>query len=151
MLGLTLLSPVLIAPIYTLAQTTPTPPNPNGELIPCGNDYNGDHVVSNVDKEGKPVPNEECGFVGLIQLINNVIKWLIKISTLIATGVFMYAGFLLLTSGGNPSKMTQAKAMLLKVVIGYGVILLAWVLVYTIVNALTNPESKFDFIGAFKN
>ena len=142
-LSFTILSTVLVLPIFAIAQTPANNPNPNGDLIPCGNDYNGDHIVSG--------PNEECGFIGLIQLINNVIKWLIKISTLIATGVFMYAGFLLLTSGGNPGAMTKARSMLTKVVIGYAVILLAWVLVYTIVNALTNPDRKFDFIGAFKN
>jgi len=133
-----------LGPIHAFAQakaSLPTDTGVNGELIPCGNDYNGDGVVNGT---------EECGFTGFIQLINNVITWLIKMSTILATGVFAYAGISLMTSGGNPDAMKKFKAMLGKVLIGYIVIFIAWISVYTIVNALVDPAGSLDFIGALK-
>ena len=147
-------------PIHAFAQakaSLPTDKGANGELIPCGNDYNGDGAVDNyvwdkgVRTLNKTAIPEECGFTGFIQLINNVIMWLIKISTILATGMFAYAGISLMTSGGNPAAMTKFKGMLFKVLIGYIVIFIAWISVYTIVNALVNPCGSLDFIGATKN
>lgn len=132
-------------PIHAFAQATPSQPTDtgvNGELIPCGNDNNGDGVVNG---------SEECGFNGFIQLINNVIMWLIKMSTILATAVFAYAGISLVVSGSNTTAMSKFKAMLFKVLIGYIIIFIAWISVYTIVNALVNKDGSTDFIGALKN
>lgn len=144
LLTLLVLTPFFLAPVAIMAQAVVTSPDNkevNGELIPCGNDYNGDHIV----KDG-----EQCGFTDLIKLVNNVINWLITISTLIATGVAAYAGVLLLTSGGKPEAMKKAKAMLGKVVTGYVIILIAWLAVYTIMHTLVDSKQSEDLIGAFK-
>lgn len=77
-----------------------------------------------------------CDFAALIQLVKNLITALVYISTFLATGVFAYAGFLLLTSGGNESAKNQAKDIFLKVLKGYLWILAAWLIVYTITTVL---------------
>ena len=59
---------------------------------------------------------------------------------------FSYAGFIMLTSGGNSSKKDQAKEMLLKVVIGFAVILSAWLIVRIIVNSVLAPGKGDQFI-----
>ena len=144
LLSVTILS-FSFGPIYVFAQATaskPTDTTANGELIPCGNDYNAD---------GKVDGSEQCDFTGFIQLINNVISWLIKMSTVLATGMFAYAGISLMVSGGNPAAMKKFKGMLINVLIGYVIIFIAWISVYTIVNALVNPNGSLDFIGALKN
>ncbi|OHA89877.1 MAG: hypothetical protein A2832_01930 [Candidatus Zambryskibacteria bacterium RIFCSPHIGHO2_01_FULL_44_22b] len=82
---------------------------------------------------------EVCTFSHLIELTQNLITNLIIISTFLATAAFAYAGFLLLTSGGNESNKTKAKEMLGKVLKGYLWILVAWVLVYTITTVLLRP------------
>ena len=81
----------------------------------------------------------DCDFAKLMQLVQNIISALIIISTFLATAAFAYAGFLLLTSGGNESNKTKAKEMLGKVIKGYLWILVAWVLVYTITTVLLKP------------
>lgn len=78
----------------------------------------------------------ECTFGSLVTLAQNLITDLILISTFLATIAFVYAGFLLLTSGGNESKKTDAKTVFTKVLIGYLWILAAWLLVYTITSFL---------------
>ena len=82
----------------------------------------------------------DCDFAHLMKLVNNLIEMLIYISTFLATVVFAYAGFILLTSGGNESAKTKAKEMLGKVIIGYLCILGAWLLVYTITTVLLRPD-----------
>jgi hypothetical protein len=81
----------------------------------------------------------DCDWAALIKLVNTLITDMIIISTLLAVAVFIYAGFLLLTSGGNESAKTKAKDMFGKVVKGYVVILAAWLIVYTITSILLKP------------
>lgn len=88
-------------------------------------------------------PYFDCTFADFVQLIKNGITDLVLFSTLIAVAVFVYAGFILLTSGGNVSKYEQAKGMLWKVVIGYLWILAAWLIVYTITSALIKADFNF--------
>lgn len=78
----------------------------------------------------------DCTYEKLIELANGVINVLIALATIIATVVLIYAGFKLLTSGGNENEAKEAKEMLLKVVWGFFWILVAWVAVYTIMNTL---------------
>lgn len=88
-------------------------------------------------------PDGDCTFDNLITLVKVVIDQLIIYSTIITTGVLAYAGFKLMTSGGNPKAKEDAKAMLTKVVWGYVWILIAWVVVYTITNTLLNTSKGY--------
>jgi|SRR3990167_10165207 len=81
----------------------------------------------------------KCDFGSLIKLLNVLIQDLVVISTLLAGCVFAYAGFILLTSGGNPSAKDKAKTIFLKVMKGYLWILAAWIVVYTITSTLLAP------------
>jgi hypothetical protein len=83
---------------------------------------------------------DPCGFSHLVLVAQHVIYNLVMISTLLAVVVFIYAGFLLMTSGGNSGKKDEAKKMLMKVLWGYLWILVAWVLIYTITKALVDPK-----------
>lgn len=89
---------------------------------------------------------EPCTFSHLIELAQNLITDLILISTLLATAAFAYAGFILLTSGGNESAKTKAKEIFRKVLIGYLWILGAWLLIYTITSVLLKPG--YSLLGA---
>lgn len=82
---------------------------------------------------------DPCTFGSLIALIKVGISDLVVLATLVAVIVFIFAGFKLLTSGGNPKALSDARGMLLKVLIGYVWILAAWVIVYTITSVLLNP------------
>lgn len=80
-----------------------------------------------------------CDFHYLIVLLTVLIHDLVVLSTLMAGCVFAYAGFILLTSGGNTNAMTKAKDMFIKVLKGYLWILAAWLVVYTITSTLLAP------------
>jgi hypothetical protein len=83
----------------------------------------------------------ECGFQDLIKLVDNIMGWIIMISTPVAAGVFAWAGFLLMTTA-VADKKSKAKSMMQKVFIGFFFILAAWVIVKTITFALLSPDFK---------
>lgn len=83
-----------------------------------------------------------CQFSDLIRLANNFIQDLVVIATLVTTIVFLVAGFKLLTASftGNVGALKDAQRMFKNVVIGYVIILAAWIIVYTILHALVDPK-----------
>ena len=89
----------------------------------------------------------DCGFGDLITLAKNVIHDLVLISTIVAVVVFMYAGFVLVTSGGNPGAKTKAKTIFINVLKGYLLILSAWLIVYTVTSVILEPGYSL-LIGA---
>jgi hypothetical protein len=115
--GLLLLSVAL--PLSVAAKT------PSG-LIPCGN----------VAGTG-----EACEFSDLVALAQNVIDFLIfKIAAPIAAVMFVYAGFLWVTNGGNESQISQAKGIFWAVFIGFVIALAAWLTINMIVNFFLDPS-----------
>ncbi|KND48846.1 MAG: hypothetical protein AB200_00215 [Parcubacteria bacterium C7867-005] len=119
-LALFLILSVFAIPAVSFAQN---------DLVPCGN------------------PGQaECGFNDLIKLVINIINTLITYSTYIAVAVFCYAGIMLMTAGGDKGALDKAKKILGSVVKGYVWILIAWVVVYTIMNTLIDGEG-FSLLG----
>lgn len=90
-----------------------------------------------------------CNFEDVILLIKNVIHDMVLLSTLVVVAALVYAGFLLLSSGGNPGALTQVKTMMWKIVVGYLWILAAWLIVYTISKVLLK-DGFFFLLGAPK-
>jgi hypothetical protein len=89
---------------------------------------------------GRKAENYQCSLADLIQVVRNLVKALVMISTLLATLAFIWMGFLLITSGGSESRKKRAKDIGWKVLIGYLWILAAWILVATIFGVILNPE-----------
>lgn len=89
-------------------------------LIPCGG-------------AGEPL----CTFNFFIQLIRNVINFLlVSIAIPLAMILFAYAGWLYMSAGGDPGKISQGHQIFRNVVVGLVLALAAWLIVNTIANAL---------------
>jgi hypothetical protein len=101
-----------------------------GGLVNCGNP----------GADGELQENEMCDFQDLINLIQNLINWLIGILTIVATLLFMYAGFLYLTAGGDGGQVDTAKTIFQNVAGGFVIALLAFTLIATLVNLLTRDD-----------
>lgn len=86
-----------------------------------------------------PANTQPCSWIHLVALARTLIDDLVVISTLLATAVFFYIGFTLLTSGGSPGAKDKAKHAAISLVKGYLCIIAAWLVVYTISSALLNP------------
>jgi hypothetical protein len=84
---------------------------------------------------------QTCGTCEFAQLINNVVGFLIFFASLAATLLIMYGGFRLVTSGGNVSEKQAAKSTIINTLIGYVIILAAFLIVDTILGVLLPGNS----------
>lgn len=108
----------LVFPIISLAADTKN-------LIPC---------------------TDNCGFNELMSLINNVISFILfKLAIPIAAISFAYAGFLLVTSGGNTERKSKAKSIFTNVALGLVFAVAAWLIVNTVLSILGYDGSWIGF------
>lgn len=95
-------------------------------LVPCGNDVDANGKITN-----------PCDFNYILMMINKIVTFiLVYLAVPIAAIMFVYAGYLLLFSGGESSKMTQAKGIFVNVAIGLVVVAGAWLVVKLVLSTL---------------
>ncbi len=104
-------------------------------LIPCGFDTNDNNKLDEA---------EECTLTDVIVLGNNLINFAITLSVPIFILLFMYAGFLYMTANGNPGKISDAHGLFYKGIIGFVIILSAWLIVNLIVSSLLPEDSTIE-------
>lgn len=83
-----------------------------------------------------PCDGADCGYDDFIQLITNVINFLVKAAIAFSAIVFAYAGWLYLTSGGDTGKIKQAHELFIKVLWGFLFALGAFLIVQLITKSL---------------
>lgn len=131
MIGLLLLLGIFFVPAVVRAKP----------LIPCSGVVTGDAPDSDPISG---ISNKECGFNQLIELINNITDFiLIDLATPIFVIGIIIAGGALLTSGGSSEAKSRAKGIFTKMIIGYVLVLLAWLIVKTIMVGLGYDTSVF--------
>lgn len=89
-----------------------------------------------------------CGFDDLVkELMPNLINNIVLLSTLAFVCILCWAGFKLLIAQGDVGERKRIKGTLLAVLEGYVWIMVAWLIVYTIINALFKSPGDYNFIG----
>lgn len=86
-----------------------------------------------------------CNACDVITTTNTIINWLFGILAMLAVISLVVAGFRLVVSGGNVSAWKQAKQMFTNVIIGFVIVLSAWLIVDTIMKGMLDPEFKAGF------
>jgi len=116
-----------------------------GGLVECGTEryLKGEASDENgKDREGQ-IKNP-CGFVDAIELIKKIINFiLIDLALPFAAIMFAYAGFLLVTSGGETSKREKAKKIFTDVAIGLVIVAAAFLIVKTILSIVGYSGETF--------
>lgn len=92
--------------------------------------------------------DHECGFNDLIALAKQLVNFAFYLSVPAVTILFSYAGFLYLTAGDNEGQVNQAHTIFTNVAIGFMIVLAAWLIVGTLLNALLN---KTNYPGVITN
>lgn len=90
--------------------------------------------------------NNPCKWTHIILFANNFINDLILLALPVAAIAFAWAGFLILTSGGDESKMKTGKSVLIKVAIGFAWIIGAFVLISFIMKTFVTLPSAFNLL-----
>lgn len=101
------------------------------KLILCGSSY--------------PVgsPDHVCTVGHAFQTLKNLIQFVMIILVPIAVGWFVWAGYLYLTAGGDKGKVEKAKVTFKNVFIGFAIIFLAWIVIYTVLNEILDTTNGF--------
>lgn len=90
---------------------------------------------------------EECGLASLIGVFVRVAQFIFGIAGSIALAMFVYGGFVWLTSAGSPDKITKGKNILVQTIIALAIIFGAYTGVQFLTGALTGGESKVQIEG----
>ncbi len=80
----------------------------------------------------------------IMQTVQNTVNFAITIGMIIAILYIVYSGFLFVMSAGNPSSREAAKTRLNNVVIGFVVVLAAWLVIDFVMKKLYNPDTKIE-------
>ncbi len=100
-------------------------------------------ICNGIGRNGQPASGPlYCTPCDLYQLVQNIINFLIQLSVPIGILLLAYAGILLFSANGDPSKITKARRIFSSAVIGLGIALSAWLLVQTFVNMLVSSTFK---------
>lgn len=83
-----------------------------------------------------PCSGPDCDLCSFVQLGQNIINFLVYFSTLLATVLFCYAGFKMLTGADNPGAITKAKKLFWTVLWGFALLLAAWLILDTAMRLL---------------
>lgn len=141
---------IMIFPSLTLAQNNS---NPSVVLPGSIKTTTVDSTTLNnsntppVDEKGGLVPcQDNCDWNNLLLLVNNVVHFILFAMLVpIAAIMFCYCGFLMLTSGGESAKKTQAKKIFSNVVWGLVIAVAAWLIVETLLTVLGYDGSWIGF------
>ena len=83
------------------------------------------------------VIEKPCDFNYLMQLVNNVIKFMLfTIATPLVALITVYAGFNMIANSTNTEKALKAKKIMINVVVGYVIALASWLIINTILTRL---------------
>jgi len=80
-----------------------------------------------------------CEFV---ETVNNVITFLLSMSAVLAVIVFLYAGYTMVTSGGDSQRLETAKSVFGSVFTGFIIMLVAFLVINTVMKILTGNTSE---------
>ena len=82
-----------------------------------------------------------CTYCDFLAMVQNVIKFLMEVSISIGVIFIIYGAVMLMISSGSPEKAQKGKTIVTSAVIGVAIALGAWLIINTILIALTGEGS----------
>src|SRR3989344_2738985 len=100
-------------------------------------------------QDGRIVPcnGPDCNFSSFIELCNRIINFFIVIGASLGAISFAWAGWLYVTSGGNPGTLDKAKSIFRKVIVGFIIMLSAWLIIKLVLASLGYGDLSLGFIS----
>ncbi len=111
-------------------------------------------LISCGGKDQNGLPQKDCDLGDLFNLMQSIINLVFIFAGLVVAAMFMYAGFLLITASGNSSQIQKAKNIFRRVVIGFIIMFLSYIIVRSLITQLDlNDQNgiKQFFEGLFKD
>ena len=94
-----------------------------------------------------PCSGSDCTFDKLIDLIQNVIDFLlVTVAIPLATILFAYAGWLYMSAAGDSTKIARGHQIFRNVLFGLVIALAAWLIINTLTSALISDKFPREFL-----
>ncbi len=124
--------------------------SPSGSVVRTPDDTSQNNI-SDASKNGPagdpgglvPCSGLDCNFCSLVTMVNRIVTLLFEVMVVIAVILIAIAGFKLVTSAGNVAAMESAKKMITNAMIGFVIVLSAWLIVDTVMKVMVTGEA-FD-------
>lgn len=75
-----------------------------------------------------------------LTIVTRIINFVLGLLGIIVVSIFIYAGFLWMTSGGNEEKINEAKKMLKNAIVGIIIVLSSWGIAYFVLSKLVGTS-----------
>lgn len=121
----------------SLVFAQPATPSPTPEAEPTGLIKCGKSSELPPDATPEQRKSNECTLTDLLQLVLNIINFLLSWAWLIATLMIVWAGWGMINAGGNDEAISAAKTTLTNAIIGFALILMSFVLLNFVVSMVT--------------
>jgi len=90
-----------------------------------------------------------CDFVDVMQLVQNIMNFLVYLGTFVLVLLLAYVGFLYVTSATNPANISKAKNTATSAIIGFVVLLGGFLIVNTVMNTFADKNEYGDWTSFF--
>jgi hypothetical protein len=114
-------------------------------LVDCGIDPMG--KVRNGAEQIAGTTEYECGFLDFIAEVQKLINFAFIIALPVTIVSLAWAGIKLLLAQGNASGLNEAKKFIQHVLVGFAIVLCAWLFIYNISSYLLCPRYYTPFLG----
>ena len=91
-------------------------------------------------------PANPCNFSNLIFMVNSLLTWFISIAFILAAIGLTWSGARIVMAAGKESELSAAKNMFWNIIKGVLFVAGAWLIVYTIMTELVNPNGSGNFL-----
>ena len=138
-----------VSTLNTPASANDNPTTNTFSLVSCDGPaelgrINGNKVTITVDGKTTTRAFVPCDFNGAVTQVQHLINAAIALGVLFIVIGSAYAGYLYIT--GTQDNIKKAKQLLMKMVIGFVIMLCAWFIVFQILSWLTGSQSAATYL-----
>ena len=80
--------------------------------------------------------NNTTQSTGTEELVSNIMAFAVPLSVVCVVVLVVYAGYLLMSSQGNPDKLQEGKEVITNAIIGFAIVLLSVAILFLLSNTL---------------
>lgn len=89
-----------------------------------------------------PCEGAGCKTCHISETVNGVIKWLVNIMAILCAIIIIVAGFQMVTAQGSMEKVSHARSLITNALIGFVILLGAWLIVDTVLKVLLSGNDQ---------
>ena len=90
---------------------------------------------------------DDCGYEDLLNTFQSILNFIIYAAGVVAVIMFVWAGFIYITAGGSPGKLSEAHDIFKNTLIGFVFVLASWLIISSILAIFGVTGTPLGSIG----